>query len=261
MSELNEQVIIVTGAGKGIGKGIAKQLGSKGAKIVVATIDPEFGKETVGEIIDNGGDAYFVETDVSKEESIINMVNETVNHYGKINTLVNNAGITVFKSIEEATVEDWDSIINIDLRGTFLCSKHVIPEMKKQGGGSIINISSNHSIATLPDTDMYAAAKGGVNAMTRGMALSIGKNKIQENAICPRFTNTSHLKNWFDSMENEDEVRQGVLDLHATSRINEPEDIGKLAQYLASDDSEMITGEHLVIDGGLSARLYNADGY
>ncbi|MEB6342510.1 glucose 1-dehydrogenase [Mammaliicoccus sciuri] len=261
MSELNEQVIIVTGAGKGIGKGIAKQLGSKGAKIVVATIDPEFGKETVTEIIDNGGDAYFVETDVSKEESIINMVNETVNHYGKINTLVNNAGITVFKSIEEATVEDWDSIINIDLRGTFLCSKHVIPEMKKQGGGSIINISSNHSIATLPDTDMYAAAKGGVNAMTRGMALSLGKYNIRVNAICPGFTNTSHLKNWFDSMENEDEVRQGVLDLHATSRINEPEDIGKLAQYLASDDSVMMTGEHLVIDGGLSARLYNADGY
>uniref|UniRef100_A0A8R2B9Q0 3-oxoacyl-[acyl-carrier-protein] reductase n=1 Tax=Acyrthosiphon pisum TaxID=7029 RepID=A0A8R2B9Q0_ACYPI len=250
MSELNEQVIIVTGAGKGIGKGIAKQLGSKGAKIVVATIDPEFGKETVAEIIDNGGDAYFVETDVSKEESIINMVNETVNHYGKINTLVNNAGITVFKSIEEATVEDWDSIINIDLRGTFLCSKHVIPEMKKQGGGSIINISSNHSIATLPDTDIQEVWR-----------YSLGKYNIRVNAICPGFTNTSHLKNWFDSMENEDEVRQGVLDLHATSRINEPEDIGKLAQYLASDDSEMMTGEHLVIDGGLSARLYNANGY
>ena len=261
MSNLNEQVAIVTGSGKGIGKGIAKQLGSKGAKVVVATIDSDFGKETAEEIKQSGGEAYFIETDVSKEESIINMVKETVKQYGQINTLVNNAGITVFKSIEEATVEDWDSIINIDLRGTFLCTKYVIPEMKKQGGGSIINISSNHSIATLPDTDMYAAAKGGVNGMTRGMALSLGKYNIRVNAICPGFTITSHLKNWFDSMDNEDEVRKGVLDLHATPRINEPEDIGKLAQYLASDDSEMMTGEHLVIDGGLSARLYNAEGY
>ncbi|MGO1760175.1 MAG: SDR family NAD(P)-dependent oxidoreductase, partial [Mammaliicoccus vitulinus] len=197
MSNLNGQVAIVTGSGKGIGKGIAKQLSLKGAKVVVATIDAEFGKETVEEIKQSGGDAYFVETDVSKEESIINMVEETIKHYGQINTLVNNAGITVFKSIEEATVEDWDSIINIDLRGTFLCSKHVISEMKKQGGGSIINISSNHSIATLPDTDMYAAAKGGVNGMTRGMALSLGKYNIRVNAICPGFTNTAHLKNWF----------------------------------------------------------------
>ena len=126
MSNLNGQVAIVTGSGKGIGKGIAKQLSLKGAKVVVATIDTEFGKETVEEIKQSGGDAYFVETDVSKEESIINMVEETIKHYGQINTLVNNAGITVFKSIEEATVEDWDSIINIDLRGTFLCSKHVI---------------------------------------------------------------------------------------------------------------------------------------
>src|SRR5699024_5707793 len=189
---------------------------NQGDIIVDTVINIYSDTKTYEECIKNCGNANYVENDVSKEESIINMVEETVNHYRKINTLVNNAGITVFKSIEEATVEDWDSIINIDLRGTFLCSKHVIPEMKKQNGGSIINISSNHSIATLPDTDMYAAAKGGVNGMTRGMALSLGKYNIRVNAICPGFTNTAHLKNWFDSMDNEEEVRQGVLDLHAT---------------------------------------------
>lgn len=261
MVKLNEQVVIVTGAGKGIGKGIAQVLGKEGAKIVVATVDADYGKQTAEEIINDGGDAIFIETDVSKEDSIKHMVDETLNHYGKINTLVNNAGITVFKSIEDATSDDWDQLMNIDLRGSFLCTKYVLPAMKEQNGGSVINISSNHSIATLPDTEMYAAAKGGVNAMTRGLALTLGKYNIRVNAICPGFTNTSHLKNWFESMDNEEEVRKGVNELHATPRINEPEDIGKLAKFLASDDSVMMTGEHLVMDGGLSARLYNADGY
>ncbi|WP_077302601.1 SDR family NAD(P)-dependent oxidoreductase [Virgibacillus pantothenticus] len=258
MSTMDGQVVIVTGAGKGIGKGIAKLFSQKGASVVIATRGEEEGLQTEQEIIDSGGEACFIQTDVSIEADIIEMVDKTLDRYGKISTLINNAGITVFKSIEEMTVDDWEEIINIDLRGTFLCSKYVIPAMKDQGKGSIINISSNHALSTLPNTEVYAAAKGGVNAMTRSMALSLGSYNIRVNAICPGFTDTPHYRNWLQASNQPKQTENEVLALHATNRISSPEDIAKLSLYLASDDSTMMTGECLVMDGGLSVRLYHA---
>lgn len=258
MLRLKDKVAIVTGAGNGIGKGIATTFVKQGAKVIIATIDEEEGKATEQGLNQlSPGQAFFIQTDVVSEQSIKNMVQLTAERYGKIDILVNNAGITTFKSIEEATIEDWDELINIDLRGPFLCSKYVLPHMKKQGSGSIINISSNHAIATLPDTEIYAAAKGGVNAMTRSMALSLGKYGIRVNAICPGFTNTPHYQQWLLEEDDPNLADQRVKDLHVTSRICEPEDIGKLAVYLASDDSQMMTGENLMIDGGLSIHLYH----
>lgn len=261
MSEVNGQVVIITGAGKGIGKGIAKYFASKGASVVIATRGAEEGRQTECEIQEAGGNAFFIETDVSKEMSIQEMVRKTIERYGKIDTLINNAGITIFKPILEASIEDWEKVINIDLRGTFLCSKYVIPEMLKRKKGSIINISSNHSIATLPHTEMYAAAKGGVNAMTRSMAQSLGKDNIRVNTICPGFTITPHYRDWLESINGSDQVEKEILALHATKRICLPEDVAKLALYLASNDSEMMTGESLILDGGLSTRLYHSNNF
>ncbi|WP_231597477.1 SDR family NAD(P)-dependent oxidoreductase [Bacillus sp. SA1-12] len=256
---MNGQVVIVTGAGKGIGKGIAKYFASKGASVVIATRGAEEGIRTEHEILEDGGEAYFIETDVSIETSIQGMVRKTIERYGKIDTLINNAGITIFKPMMETTIEDWEKVINIDLRGTFLCAKYVVAEMIKQKKGSIINISSNHAIATLPNTEIYAAAKGGVNAMTRSMAQSLGKDNIRVNAICPGFTDTPHYRDWLESMNQSEQVEKEVLSLHATKRISFPEDVAKLALYLASDDSVMMTGESLILDGGLSSRLYHSD--
>jgi NAD(P)-dependent dehydrogenase (short-subunit alcohol dehydrogenase family) len=252
------KVAIVTGSGKGIGRGIALEFAKEGAAVIVATLVETEGLDTEQAIRDLGGTAQFVHTDVSSEDSIRNMVDQVVKTYGRIDVLVNNAGITLFKPLLEATIEDWDKVINIDLRGVFLCSKYAAAQMIKQQKGSIINISSNHAVATLPNAEMYAAAKAGVNGMTRSMALSLGKMGIRVNAICPGFTDTPHYRSWLQSRGNADEIETEICWLHAGSRICTPEDIGKLALYLASDEAEMITGAELLIDGGLSARLYHS---
>lgn len=259
MRRLDGQVTIVTGAGRGIGKGIAECFIDQGATVIIATKEYEEGKLTEKELRDQGGNVAFIQTDITSEESIKNMIQETMRMFGKINTLVNNAGITLFKPLEEATISDWDKLINIDLRGPFLCSKYALPHMKKQKQGAIINISSNHAISTLPNSEIYAAAKGGINAMTKSMALSLGEHRIRVNSICPGFTDTPHYNQWLLEKENKDLISKEVKQLHALGRICTPKDIGKLAVYLSSDDSFMMTGENIVIDGGVSARLYNSE--
>ncbi|TLS54051.1 glucose 1-dehydrogenase [Paenibacillus antri] len=249
---------IVTGAGRGIGRGIAIEFAKEGATVIVATLVEEEGRQVVQEIADQGGRAVFVQVDVASEDSVRDMVRQAAEAYGGIDVLVNNAGITLFKPLLEATLEDWDAVMNIDLRGVFLCSKYVAAEMTKRGAGAIVNISSNHAKATLPDTELYAAAKAGVNGLTRSMALSLGKSGIRVNAICPGFTDTPHYRAWLESQGNAREIEQEVAWLHAGSRIASPSDIGKLAIYLASDEAEMVTGAEIVIDGGLSARLYHS---
>lgn len=241
-----------------MGYGIALSMAEEGAKVVIATLETEDGEQSEQRIRQAGWDASFIQTDVSSESSVVAMVEQVVSRYGQIDTLVNNAGITLFKPILEATLDDWEKVINIDLRGAFLCVKYAVPEMMKRKNGSIINISSNHAMATLPHTEMYAAAKGGLNAMTRSMALSFGSYGIRANAICPGFTDSPHYRKWLHDTENPQETENEVLGLHAGSTISSPWDIGRLAVYLASEQSRMMTGAELVIDGGLSARLYHS---
>ena len=253
---LKDKVTIITGAGRGIGRGIAKVFAAEGAKVVIATLEQHEGEETLEAIHKGGGEAMVVQTDVSQEASVKEMVDITIETYGRIDTLVNNAGITVFKSIFDVTLEDWNKVMGIDLLGVFLCSKYAAAVMRQQGG-SIINISSNHAIATIPNAEMYAAAKGGVNAMTRSMALSLGQYGIRVNAIMPGFTETPHYHEWMKA-KAQTGIEEEVLSLHATGHITTPEEIGKLAVYLASDDSRSMTGAELLIDNALSAQLYHS---
>ena len=156
--QLKNKVAIITGAGRGIGRGIAGVFSLEGAKVVIATLEQDEGEETLESIRSAGGEAIVVQTDVSQEASVKAMIDKTIEIYGRIDTLVNNAGITVFKSIFEATLEDWNKVIGIDLLGVFLCSKYAAAQMRSSGG-SIINISSNHAIATIPNAEMYAACQ------------------------------------------------------------------------------------------------------
>lgn len=251
---LQERVAIVTGGGHGIGKGIALTLAQAGATVVLAEINPVTGAETEAEILQAGGSALFLPTDVTSEPAIRRMVEQTVEHYHRIDILVNNAGVTVFKSLLEATSTDWDDVINLNLRGYFLCSKYVAPVMIERGKGVIIHISSDHAFASIPHAEIYAASKGGINAMTRAMALSLGQYGIRVNAICPGFVATEHFSR--RAVHEDAELRRSRESLHALDRIAQPVDVGQLALYLASDAAQAITGESVRIDAGLAARLY-----
>jgi len=259
MHTTNDKVVVITGAGKGIGRGIAEYFAKKQWVVILATRTDREGLLVQDAINKQGYRSCFIQTDVSDEKSIQNMVDHVLEKYGRIDALVNNAGITRFKPLLECTIDDWNELINIDLRGVFLCSKYVAQAMvTTKIAGSIINISSNHAFRTLPDTEIYAAAKGGVNAMTRSMAISLGQYGIRVNAICPGFTDTPHYQSWLAEKNDAKTIDEEIKALHAVGEITTPKDIAQLAFYLAGDESQKITGSEILIDGGLTARLYNS---
>ncbi len=251
---LENKVAIVTGAGKGIGWGIAKVFSQEGAKVVVVDWDEEAGKKTAEEIRQSGGDAIFVHCDVSNEEQVKAMVQATLDKYGRIDVLVNNAGIGVYKPVLEATSEDWDRCLAVNLKSVFLCSKYVIPHMQAAGKGAIVNISSVHSHATVNGVAPYAASKGGITALTRNMAIDYGP-AIRVNAIAPGWVLTPLIQSIFDSYPDPAAQRRLVEQRQVMKRIGRPEDIGYAAAFLASDEASFITGTQLFVDGGLTAQL------
>lgn len=256
--DVTNKVVIVTGSGKGIGKAIADEYGKRNSIVIIAEVDESAGRQTEQEIIQNGGRALFIRTDVTSEESIKQMIQTTVETYGKVDTLVNNAGITVFKSIEDCTIQDWELVMNTDLRSIFLTSKYITGIMKENGGGSIINIASNHVHATLPDTEMYAAAKSGVVGFTKSLSLSLGKYGIRVNAVCPGFMDTHHHQNWLSKFEDQEFIQKEVDELHATQKMGNPQEVANVCVFLSSDLVNQMTGSCITLDGGLSTRLYHS---
>ena len=252
--KLENKVAIVTGAGKGIGWGIAKVFSKEGAKVVVVDWDEEAGKKTAEEIRQSGGDALFVNCDVSNEEQVKAMVQATLDKYGRIDVLVNNAGIGVYLPVLEATSDDWDHCLAVNLKGVFLCSKYAIPHMQAVGKGAIVNISSVHAHATVNGVAPYAASKGGITALTRNMAIDYGP-AIRVNAIAPGWVLTPLIQSIFDSYDDPAEQQRLVEQRQVMKRIGQPEDIGHAAAFLASDEASFITGTQLFVDGGLTAQL------
>src|SRR3990172_4141661 len=229
------KVAIVTGAAKGIGWGTAKFLSQKGAKVVVVDWDEENGKRTAADINREGGEAIFVKCDVSNEEQVRAMIAQTIDSFGQIDILVNNAGVGVYKSILDATSEDWDHCLAVNLKGVFLCSKYAIPYMQKLGKGAIVNISSVHSHATVNGVGPYAASKGGITALTRNMAIDYGP-AIRVNSLAPGWVLTPLIQSIFDSYDNPADQQLAVEKRQVMKRIGIPEDIGYAAAFLASDE-------------------------
>jgi hypothetical protein len=248
------KVAIVTGAAKGIGWGTAKVLSQKGAKVVVVDWDEENGKRTAADINREGGEAIFVKCDVSNEEQVRAMIAQTIDSFGQIDILVNNAGVGVYKSILDATSEDWDHCLAVNLKGVFLCSKYAIPYMQKLGKGAIVNISSVHSHATVNGVGPYAASKGGITALTRNMAIDYGPT-IRVNSIAPGWVITPLIQSIFDAYDDPAEQRRLVEERQVMRRIGQPEDVGYAVAFLASDEAAFITGAQLFVDGGLTAQL------
>ena len=246
---LKDKVAIITGAASGIGKATAKLFAEHGAKVVVADIDKDGGSQTVTQIQNGGNEAIFVETDVTLKVDTEKMVAQTVETYGKLDILFNNAGIAMRLPVAELPEEDWHRCLDVNLTGVFLCAKAAIPAMLKNGCGSIINMSSIYGVVGADVRAAYVASKGGVTNLTRGMALDYAENNIRVNCICPGFVETPLVAGVIKTPEE----YQTLADKHPMRRLGQPEEIAYGALYLASDESAFVTGIALPIDGGYTA--------
>ncbi len=245
---LKDRVAIVTGAARGLGRIYALRLAKEGAKVVVADILD--GKETVDAVAAQGGEALYVNTDVTSEQSTQEMARKVVERFGRIDILVNNAalfGDLVKKPFWEIPVNEWDKVMAVNLKGPFLCAKAVYPQMKKQGKGKIINVSSGTFYKGLPNFLHYVVSKGGNVALSRSMAREVGDAGINVNTIAPGYTETEFLK---ENPQDPPEVRKMTVGSRCIKRPETPEDLTGTIVFLSSDDSDFITGQTILVDGG-----------
>jgi len=239
-------VVLVTGAGQGIGRGVSLAYAEKGAKVVVADIGSEAGKETVRQIKENGGEALFVQTDVRKEADIIHLIELTKNTYGKIDILINNAGIGGFTRFYDLSMEQWDDVINTNLRSVFLCSREAAKYMREnETGGAIVNIASTRAIMSEPNSESYAATKGGIVAITHALAATLSEDRITVNAISPGWIHTGD----YSQLSAADHAQ------HFSKRVGKPEDIARACLYLTAKENGFVTGINLVVDGGMTRKM------
>lgn len=247
---LKNKIAIITGAGSGIGRAIALAFSKEGAKVAIADLSEERGQETVKQIKKQDGEAIFIKTNVSKSGDINKMVETCLNHFGRIDILVNNAGIYEACNLHEMSEQDWEKIIDVNLKGVFLSSKRVIPEMLKQNKGKIINIASIAGLVGFAQSSAYCASKGGIIALTREMALEYAPKKINVNCLAPGIIKTAMTKDMLADPSTKKFLESSTL----YPRLGEPEDIAQAAVYLASDESDFVNGEVLVVDGGWLAK-------
>ena len=243
--KLKDKVAIVTGAGQGIGRGIALALAKEGAKVVVSDVSDKT-NEVVKEIENLGSVAIAVKTDVSRTEDTEKLAKTTLEKFGKIDILVNNAGIYPFQPLVEMTEQDWDRVLDINLKGVFNCTKAVLPKMIEQKSGAIINIASiAGAVVGYMNLAHYSASKGGILGFTRSSALELAQHGIRVNAIAPGAILTPTTK----EMMGDDVVKQ-MEQSNPLKKVGKPEDIANLVVFLASDESGYITGQCMVVDGG-----------
>ncbi|OEF95716.1 glucose 1-dehydrogenase [Desulfuribacillus alkaliarsenatis] len=243
--DFKDEVVIVTGAGKGIGKEIAFTYAEHGAWVVIADKDIESARAVEESIIAKGQKAVFIETDVSREESVRALIGEVKTKYSRINILINNAGISKCCSPYELRLDDWDNIINTNLRSVYLCTREAATVMKNNGGGCVVNIASTRALMSEPNTEAYAASKGGIIALTHALAASLANDNIRVNAISP---------GWIET-EDYESLREIDHSQHFSKRVGKPSDIARACLYLTEAGNEFVTGTNIVIDGGMTKKM------
>ncbi|MDR9440001.1 MAG: glucose 1-dehydrogenase [Halomonas sp.] len=253
---LEGKVALVTGGVHGIGRAISLRLAEAGASVAVTDIDDDAGQALVEEIENSQGTARYWHLDTSSETQVKSVFKETVQAFGSLDVLVNNAGISgVNKPTHEVTAEEWNELMAVNVNGVFYCTKHAVPYMQKAGQGSIINLSSIYGIVGAADLPPYHASKGAVRVMSKNDALFYAKDKIRVNSVHPGFIWTPLVEGIAkESEEGVEAFRRHLDSLHPLGHVGDPDDIAHGVVYLASDESKFVTGSELLIDGGYTAK-------
>jgi 3-oxoacyl-[acyl-carrier protein] reductase len=242
---LSGKVALITGGGNGIGKETCLTFAREGAQVAVADYDAKSGNETAQEIVRAGGEAFFIQVDVSNHESVERMAASVLEHFGRIDILVNNAGITQDSMLSKMTYDQWHNVINVNLNGVFYCTKVVAPHMVERGNGKIINTSSIVGVHGNVGQTNYAATKSGVIGMTKTWSKELGHKGINVNAVAPGFIETAMVS------KMPDKIIDSMLAKIPLHRLGMPSDIAKAYLYLASEDADYVNGTVLEVNGGL----------
>lgn len=247
------KVAIVTGGAQGIGKAICGRFLELGARVVVADWDDEAGRETLAEL-ERLGPVRFVRTDVARESDVQALIAATLDAFGAIDYLINNAGLSEFKALEELTLDDWNRLLGVNLTSVFLTSKYAAPHLKARRG-AILNVASTRAMMSEPDTPAYSASKGGIVALTHSLAISLGP-EARVNCISPGWIDVSGWKK--RSARHPEALREVDHRQHPVGRVGRPEDVAAAAAFLCSEEAGFITGENLVLDGGMTRKMIYA---
>ncbi len=254
---LQGKVALVTGAGSGIGRAISLLFAREGA-IVGVNVNQNLsgGKETCTAISRNGEEALLLQADISQSDAVKDMVNRLTQNFGGLDILVNNSGIGTTRTPDRVTEigeDEWDMVIDVNLKGAFLTSRYAIPNMKKRGGGAIVNIASIRGLLGNPVLASYCSSKGGMVLLTKQMALDYADENIRVNCVCPGFTDTEMFKNYLQKQDDPQKARESFSNMASLKRVGLPEEIANAALFFASNDSSFITGVALPVDGGYTA--------
>jgi glucose 1-dehydrogenase len=250
-----DKAVLVTGGGSGIGRATCLRFGLEGARVAIVDRDIAKAKETLSLMKDHRGDSFLIGADVGAESEVQKAVGETMKQFGKIDVLVNNAGIHSQVRITELSLAEWNHVLATNLTSVFLFSKETIPHMLRAGGGAIVNVCSVHALATVSGYSAYAASKGGIAALTRAMALDVARDNIRVNAVLPGAIHTPMLEIGASAQVPREQILKEWDEAQPFGRVGQPEEIATVILFAANSENSFMSGSCLVVDGGMTSAL------